>query len=79
MPPKITAMQEGDCIKWQANPIVNPITKRAIKLDGPTYTEIQKACLQHTKSQKSAKINKLSSNGATIKTSRPKHREKTKK
>lgn len=44
MPPKISNISSEDCVKWQSNPSVNPLTNRSIKLNGPTYNEIQKAC-----------------------------------
>lgn len=33
------------CAQWRANPTVNPLTGRAIKVDGPTYKKLQKDCI----------------------------------
>lgn len=32
------------CAEWHRQPLVNPLTKRKIKKDGPTYRELQKQC-----------------------------------
>lgn len=35
---------EDDCEKWRINPLINPLTKRAIQKDKGTYNEIKKNC-----------------------------------
>lgn len=32
------------CNRWAADPLVNPITNRAIRLNGPTYVSLRGAC-----------------------------------
>jgi hypothetical protein len=35
---------EAECDQWRANPLVNPKTRKTIKLNGPTYKQILKHC-----------------------------------
>jgi DNA ligase-1 len=37
-------MNTETCNKWLENKTINPITKRKIKVDGPTYKKIEKEC-----------------------------------
>jgi hypothetical protein len=39
-------MNEDICIQFQKNKLVNPITKRHIKLGGPKYKELENMCIQ---------------------------------
>jgi|694.fasta_scaffold26890_2 hypothetical protein len=37
------------CSKWHSNPLINPISKKPIKKDGPTYKIFQKECSPNIK------------------------------
>jgi hypothetical protein len=37
-------LTKEQCIKWQADVTINPVTERIIKVGGPTFTKFQKAC-----------------------------------
>ncbi len=41
---KIILSDPSLCQKWEANKLINPITGRKIKENGPTYTKIMKQC-----------------------------------
>lgn len=34
----------SNCTKWLSNPLINPLTNRKIKKNGPTYNKIKKEC-----------------------------------
>ena len=54
------SQQTKVCEAWLANPLVNPRTGRAIKVNGPTYKALQKEChslrLSPTKKAKTPKV-----------------------
>ena len=41
---KIILSDPSLCQKWEANKLVNPITGRKIKENGPTYNKLMKQC-----------------------------------
>jgi len=41
---RINRLSEPECGEWAARPTVNPVTKRGILLDGPTYKAIARRC-----------------------------------
>ena len=41
---RINRLSEPECGEWAAQPTVNPVTKRNILLDGPTYKAIARRC-----------------------------------
>jgi len=54
-----------NCKKWRNNPLINPISKRAIKKDGPIYKTFQKECDNIKISSKKKVIIKSSNNDDT--------------
>ena len=54
-----------NCKKWRNNPLINPISKRAIKKDGPIYKTFQKECDNIKLSPKNKVIIKSSNNDDT--------------
>ena len=41
---RINRLSEPECGEWAARPTVNPLTKRGISLNGPTYKAIARRC-----------------------------------
>lgn len=37
-------MALATCEKWLLNPLINPVSNRKIKLNGPTYKKLEKQC-----------------------------------
>lgn len=47
MPPKaIKDATKEDCEKWRQNPTINPLSRRTITVNGPTYLQLQAHCEQ---------------------------------
>jgi hypothetical protein len=55
-----------NCKKWRNNPLINPISKRAIKKDGPIYKTFQKECDNIKLSPKKKVIIKSSNNDTEL-------------
>ena len=53
---------ESDCIKWFENPLVNPISKKSIKKNGPIYNQLENDCHRYINGKDEVKEQIMSNN-----------------